>query len=104
VEVTPRDLDIVTDEAGLKRFSRALGKCCLEDVRYVKGKGSVLKCTVEGVEVEVWSYEGPLMLDKVVPARWRGLAVNLLPLPQARRAYARAKRPDRVKLIDKALS
>lgn len=105
VDVEPQDLDIVTDKAGLKKFSRALGKCCLKDVKYVKGVGSMLKCNVKGVEVEVWNYEDDrLRLDQAKPREWRGLALRVLPLDKAREAYEAQGRTDKVELLDGYLS
>jgi hypothetical protein len=100
-----RDLDITTDDDGIKVFRDFLKEYIVKDFFSTKLEGMSIICYIKGFEVEINSYgdRKKRMLDKTKIIQWKGLDVPSLPLKYAREFYSLIGRQDKVKLIDEAL-
>ena len=105
VNVSVRDLDITTDNNGLKLFRELLNKFVIKDFFNNKINGNSLVCNINGFEVEINCYgDRELnMFDKTKIITWKGLEVPIVPLEYARLFYERINREDKVEIIKRHL-
>lgn len=100
------DLDISTNDEGIRIFRKALKKYVIKDFLSRKINGLSLICNINGFEVEINSYgDRELdMFDKTKKIKWKGLEIPILPLEDAKRFYELINRERKVKLIEKYLN
>ena len=105
VEVSVQDLDITTNNEGIKIFRDALKKFIVKDFFNQKINGLSLVCDIIGFEVEINLYgdRGLNMFDKTKKILWKGLQIPILPLKYAKRFYELINRKEKVELINKYL-
>ena len=106
VDVSVRDLDLTTNEAGIEIFREALKKFIVKDFFNQKINSNSLVCDIHGFEVEVNSYkdEELLFLDKTEKISWNDLQIPITPLEHAKKFYEMINRKEKVDLISKYLS
>jgi hypothetical protein len=102
VEVTPADLDIKTDKAGLDVFRDALKEFVVKDYYNQSVAGRAVVCKIGAVVVEIIASDDPKyqMLDRRVMREWNGLQLWVLPIKDAHEFYLLTGRQERVALID----
>jgi hypothetical protein len=105
VDVSIRDLDITTNEEGIKIFRIALEKYIIKDFFSEKINGSSLICNINHFEVEINSYGDRKfdMFNKTKKIIWNELQINILPLKYAKKFYELINRKEKVDLISKYL-
>ncbi len=106
VEVSVRDLDIVTNDDGIKVFRKALKQFIVKDFFSQKVNGPSLVLDINNFEVEINSYGDTelRMLDKIEVILWNGLQIPVLPLDCAKRFYELIERSEKIDVICKHLS
>ncbi|HLC52997.1 MAG TPA: hypothetical protein VJK03_00495 [Candidatus Nanoarchaeia archaeon] len=106
ISIKPRDIDITTKKEHLNHFMKVLEKFNPKEKYLAETKAHLVKCFIEGVEIEIASYEKPEFnrFDKIKTAKWKGLSVPIMPLPIALEFYRQIGRKDKVTLIEKYLS
>lgn len=106
VDVSVRDLDITTNEDGIKIFRNALEKFIVKDFFNEKINGWSIVCNINDFEVEINSFcnEELNMFDKTEIILWNGMQIPILPLKNAKKFYEIIKRKEKVELIEKYLS
>jgi len=106
IDVSVRDLDITTNDDGIKIFKNALKEYVVKDFFSQKINGLSLACDINGFEVEINSYGDPRldMFDKTKKILWKNLQVPILPLEYAKKFYELINRKEKVDLISKHLS
>lgn len=105
VDVSIRDLDITTNDAGIEFFRHALEKFISKDCFSHKINGHTLVCYINGFEVEINSYSNKEleMFERTKKILWRGLWVPILPLEHAKKFYELINRKEKVELISEHL-
>lgn len=106
VDVSVNDLDITTNDDGIKIFRGALKKFIVKDFFSQKINGLSLVCNINDFEVEINSYGDRKldMFDKTEKILWQNLQIPILPLKYAKKFYELIKRKEKVDLITKYLS
>ena len=106
VDVSARDLDITTNEDGIKIFRNSLEKFIVKDFFNEKINGWSIVCNINDFEVEINSFcnEELNMFDKTEIILWNGMQIPILPLKNAKKFYEIIKRKEKVELIEKYLS
>ena len=105
LNVKVKDLDIETDEKGLRLFREKL-KDFLQEDKYKKDiKAHSLLFDIEGVEVEVLAHDNPelAMINQFSIANVDDMKIPVLPLDKARKFYKIIGKNDKAELIDKHL-
>ena len=105
VDVSVRDIDITTNENGIKIFKEALKEFVEKDYYDADKKMKTLLSNINGFEVEINCYNRKEleMLDKFTEINWNGLTLPVLPLENALKFYKIIKRDEKVKLIEEYL-
>jgi len=99
------DLDITTDDEGMKIFRKTLKKFIVKDFFSQKIKGHSIVCDINGLEVEINSYGDKRdMFDKIKKITWKNFNIPILPLPYAKQFYQFINYTEKVALIEKHLS
>lgn len=106
IDVPVNDLDITTDDKGIKTFRTALKQFVVKDFFNEKIKGHSLVCSIIGFEVEINSYQerDKDMFDRIKKITWNNLKVPILPLKYAKKFYELIGRKEKAELISKFLS
>jgi len=106
VEVTVQDLDITTNDEGMKIFRNALKKYIVKDFFSQKINGCSIVCDINNFEIEINSYgDRELdMFDKTEKIFWNDLKIPILPLEYAKKFYDLINRKEKADLISKHLS
>lgn len=101
MDVNPRDIDIATDEKGLDVFRKFLKKYIKRDYWNDKIKASTIECLIDGVEIEINSYQNPKLslFEKIRKINWEGVDLNILPLADAANFYKRISREEKERMI-----
>ena len=86
VEVSVNDLDITTNDDGIKIFREVLNEFIVKDFFSHKINGLSLIFKIHGFEVEINSYKDRKidMIDKTKIIQWHNLQVPILPLKYAK--------------------
>lgn len=105
VDTTVRDLDITTNDEGIKIFRETLKEFIVKDFTSEKINGHSIVCDINGFEVEINSYGDRTldMFDKSKKIIWQGLEVPILPLEYAKQFYEAINRTEKVELISRYL-
>jgi len=105
VDVSIGDLDITTNEGGIKIFRNALKKFIVKDFFSQKINGRLLVCDINGFKIEINSYGDRKldMFDKTEKILWNDLQIPILPLEYAKKFYELINRKEKVDLISKYL-
>jgi len=105
VNVGVRDLDITTDDKGIRILRNYLNNYILQDFFSKKIKGKSLVCDINWFEVEINCYwDRKLnMFDKIKKIWLRDIIIPVLPLKYAKIFYENIWRQEKVDLIDKYL-
>ncbi len=106
VDVSVRDVDITTDDAGIEIFRSTLKSFVVKDFFSQKINGQSIICDVNGFVVEINSYgDRELdMFDKTEKVVWNKLKVPILPLIYAKKFYEAINRKEKVDLISNYLA
>ena len=106
IDISVQDLDITTNDEGIRILRNALKKFIVKDFFSQKINGLSLACDISGFEVEINSYGDPRldMFDKTKKILWKNLQVPILPLEYAKKFYELINRKEKVDLISKHLS
>lgn len=106
IKVSVQDLDITTNNEGIKIFRNVLKKFIIKDFFSQKIDGRSLVCDVNGFEVEINSYSDRKldMFDETEKILWNDLQIPILPLKHAKKFYELINRKEKVDLIFKYLS
>ena len=105
IDVSVRDIDITTNDDGIKIFRTSLKKYIVKDYYSKKIKGPSIICDINGFEIEI-NYYGDRrtdMFDKTKILSWHNLQVPILPLEDAKKCYEILNRKEKVELISKYL-
>ena len=102
MEVSVRDLDIVTDKDGFDFFRKRFVEFFVKEEYSKEKKQHNLSYKLFNEELEILLYENSeeSMFNDVENKTWRGLKLKVLPLRSAKRFYELIKRPEKVKLIN----
>ncbi len=105
VDVSVRDLDITTNNEGIKIFRDALVKFIVKDFFSQKINGCSLICNINGFDVEINSYGDRKleMFDKTERILWGGLQIQILPLKHAKEFYEMINRKEKAEMISRYL-
>ncbi len=105
IKTSVLDLDITTNDKGIKIFRRVLKKYIIKDFFSQKIKGSSLICNFNGFEVEINSYgdRESNMFDKTKKISWGSMFVPILPMKYAKKFYEFRNDKEKVNLISKYL-
>jgi hypothetical protein len=105
VEVEVNDVDILTTPEGYAVLKEALKEFVVSDKWVDEKKKQSLICDVGGVELEVlWYEEKELnMFEAVQDMQWKGLALRVLPLEDAKRFYEMIGKKEKVLLLEEHL-
>ncbi|MBD3208794.1 hypothetical protein GF367_00035 [Candidatus Woesearchaeota archaeon] len=105
VDVTIKDLDITTNDEGIKIFRNALKKFIVKDYFSDKINGPTIICDIDGFEVEINAYgDRELnMFEHTKKIVWQSLEIPILPLEYAKKFYEAINRKKKVDLIAKHL-
>ena len=106
IDVSVRDLDITTNDDGIKIFKNALKEYVVKDFFSQKINGYSLVCDINGFEVEINSYGDRKldMFDKTEKISWNNFQIPILPLKHAKKFYELINRKEKVDLISRYLS
>jgi len=106
VDVLVQDLDITTDDDGIKIFKKVLNKFIIREFFNQKVNGYSLVCNINNFEVEINSYRDKEknMFDKNEKRLWNDLQITILPLKYAKKFYEFINYKQKVDLITKYLS
>ena len=106
VEVFVQDLDITTNNEGIKIFRHALKKYIVKDFFSQKIKGHSIICNINNFEIEINSYGNRELesFDKTEKIFWKGLQIPILPMKYAKKFYELINCKEKVNLISKYLS
>lgn len=106
LDVSVHDLDITTNNAGIKVFRKALKEFIIKDFYSQKIKGLSLICDINSFKVEINSYgdRSKKVFDKRENVLWRNLSVPVLPLQYVKEFYKSIGRDQRAALIEQYLS
>ncbi len=96
-----RDLDITTNEEGIKVFRKALEEFVVKDFYNEHIHAHSLICNMDGVEVEINVYDRKElnMFNNIEDVIWEGLNLPVLPLESSKRFYELIGRKEKVNLI-----
>lgn len=99
------DLDLATNNDGLRLFKSCLEQYPLQEGFNEKTKAKFLLATIGKVMVEINCYDdfSLRLFDKIAFVNWKGLSLPCLPLLEAREFYRRIHRLEKVELIQKHL-
>ena len=105
MELSVKDLDIITSSEGVEVFREALKEYIEKDFYDDKLKAHSLVCNINGFEVEINCEDDKMleMFDKVKNIDWRGLSIPTLPLENAKEFYRIVGKQEKVDLIEKYL-
>jgi len=106
VNVSTSDLDITTNNDGIKIFRKALKNFIVKDFFNQKINCNSLICDINHFEVEINCYHDieKNMFDKIEKKLWNDLEIIILPLKYAKKFYELINYKQRVDLISKYLS
>lgn len=106
IDTNIRDLDITTNDKGIKIFKDTLEEYITKDFFNQKINGQSIICEINNFEVEINSYgdREKNMFDKTKIISWKNLQIPILPLEYAKEFYELINRKEKVKLISKYLS
>ena len=105
VKTSVRDVDITTNEEGIKLFKNALQDFGVEESFNEKTRAQTLDCTINGFEVEIQTYNDERsMLDKVNIISWNDVEVPVLPLKHAKTFYEIIGRKEKVDMVSRHLN
>jgi hypothetical protein len=78
IDVSVKDLDISTDDSGIKNFRNALKKFIIKDFFNQKINSQSLICNIDNFEVEINSYNNKElnMFDKTKNFLWNNLQIQ----------------------------
>jgi len=117
VDITPNDIDILTDKEDSFKIQECLKEYVVEPVAYKESERFISyfgKFKIEGLDVEVmgdlknkipdsdlWTETSRLSAKKTID--YKGLKINVINLEQEYEAYVKMDRKEKAKLIKKAL-
>ncbi|MBT3323597.1 hypothetical protein HN681_02725 [archaeon] len=106
IETSVNDLDITTDEEGIKIFRNQLKEYIEKDFFSEKINGPSIICNINSFEIEINCYGDRKInyFDKIQEMTWENLDIPILPLKWAREFYKQIDRKEKVELIDKHLN
>lgn len=101
MDVSVRDIDLMTSDEGLDVFRKSLKKLIVHDFFNEKIQAQSLLCNIYGFEVEINSYkrEELVMLDQTTNTKWEELEIPILPLKFAAKFYELTNRMEKAELI-----
>tara|TARA_Y100000310_G_C20471208_1_gene710132 strand:- start:286 stop:717 length:432 start_codon:yes stop_codon:yes gene_type:complete len=102
VDTDVNDLDIVTNDEGMKVFQEALKDFIVQEYHSEEVHAQTLEAEIdeEPVEIHFYDDEKYQMLEKVKKVKFESLELPCLPLVDAKKFYELIKREDKVKLIE----
>ncbi|MCD6279785.1 hypothetical protein J7J26_03380 [Candidatus Micrarchaeota archaeon] len=105
VDVKVRDIDIATDDNGVRIFKNCLSRYVVKDFFNKKINSDSLICNINGFEIEINNYKNEklCMFDKIKYISWEDMNIPILPLIYAKRFYELIDRKDKVKLLGEIL-
>ena len=101
IDLQPNDLDIATNDKGLEVFSSQFDEFISEEKLGMKFQGRSLLLEINGLEVEINSYEDDDLrkLNRIEYLSWKDLILPVLHLKEAEKFYKKIEREKKVKMI-----